>query len=226
VGKRLHLRSGPDEWQAFEIIGVVADSKSSKLTENVRPNMYVAMSQFYSGDMTLHVRTENASTGLAAALRGVVQTFDSRLPIEIKTLDERIRGTLTSERMTSWLLTAFGLLALVLAAVGIYGVLAFSVSQRTHEIGLRMALGAQRRDVLGLVLRQGLRLAGVGIAIGLALAFALTRLLRTLLYDVSSTDPLTFAGVSLLLVCIALLACWLPARRAAKIDPMEALRYE
>jgi predicted permease len=226
IGQCLHLRGGPDDWQAFEIIGVVADSKSSKLTEDVRPDMYVAMSQFYSGDMTLHVRTENASTGLAAALRGVVRALDSPLPIEIKTLDERIHGTLTSERMTSWLLTAFGLLALVLAVVGIYGVLAFSVSQRTHEIGLRMALGAQRRDVLGLVLRQGMRFAGVGIALGLGLAFALTRLLRTLLYDISSTDPLTFVVIPLLLAGVALLACWLPARRATKVDPMVALKDE
>jgi len=226
VGKRLSLRTGPTEWQAFEIIGVVGDTKSSKLTESIRPKMFVALSQFYSGGMTLHVRTEKAAAGLARVLRGTVQALDPKLPIEIKTLDERISGTLTSERMTSWLLTAFGLLALALAAVGIYGVLAFAVSQRTHEIGIRMALGAQQRDVLSLVLQQGMRLAVTGIALGLALALALARLLRTMLFDVSPSDPLTFAAIPLLLAGVVTLACFLPALRASRIDPIEALRCE
>ena len=226
VGKRLDLRTGPNEWQPFEIIGVAGDTKSSKLTESVRPNMFVPLSQFYSGGMTLHVRTERAATGLAPVLRGAVQALDSKLPVEIKTLDERITGTLTSERMISWLLTAFGLLALALAAVGIYGVLAFAVSQRTHEIGIRMALGAQRRDVLSLVLRQGMRLASAGIALGFAFSFALTRLLRSLLFGISPTDPLTFAAIPVLLAVVAMLASYLPARRAARVDPMVALRCE
>ena len=226
VGKRLNLKTSPNEWQAFEIVGVVRDMKSAKLTESVRPNMFVPLSQFYSGGMTLHVRTERPPADVVPNLRSAVLALDSKLPMEIKTLDERITGTLSSERMTSWLLTAFGLLALVLAAVGIYGVLAFAVSQRTREIGIRLALGAQRRDVLGLVLRQGLRLAAAGITLGLVFAFALTRLLTTILFDVSPTDPLTFTLISTLLIAVSSLACWLPARRAARVDPMEALRYE
>jgi len=224
IGRRLMLRTGPTEWQPFEIIGIVGDSKSSTLIESVRPNMYVPLSQFYAGDVTLHVRSEHPSAGLAAAVRGVVEALDARLPVEVMSLDERISGTLVGERMTFWLLTAFGLVALALASVGIYGVLAFAVTQRTHEIGIRTALGAQRDDVLRLILRQGMTLTGAGIVIGLTLAFSTTRLLRTLLFNVSPTDPLTFTAVPLLLICVALLACWLPARRAARIDPVEALR--
>jgi putative ABC transport system permease protein len=174
--------------------------------------------------VTLHVRSEHPSAGLAAAVRGVVEALDARLPVEVTSLDERISGTLVGELMTFWMLTAFGLVALALASVGIYGVLAFAVTQRTHEIGIRTALGAQRDDVLRLILRQGMKLTGAGILIGLAVAFSMTRLLRTLLFNVSPTDPLTFTAIPLLLICVALLACWLPARRAARIDPVDALR--
>ena len=227
VGKRLQLKAGPDDWQAFEIIGVVADSKSARIAENVRPSMYVSLSQFHSSGLTLHVRTVNATNALTASLRATLQGLDPHLPVaNVKTLDEQISGTLSSERMIAGLLTAFGMLALALAAVGIYGVLAFAVSRRTHEIGVRLALGAQEADVLGLVLSEGMKLAGVGIVLGLFGAFAFSRLLRSVLFGVEPTDPGTFAVIPVLLILVALLACWLPARRATRVDPVVALRCE
>ena len=142
------------------------------------------------------------------------------------TLAQQKDGSLALQRMAATLLSGFGSLALLLAALGIYGVLAYSVSRRTREIGVRMALGAQLADVLGLVLRQGLGLVTIGVVVGLAGAFAVTRLLRNFLYEVQPLDPFTFISVVVVLAAVALLACWLPARRAAKIDPMEALRCE
>jgi predicted permease len=224
VGRQLMLRTGLSEWQPFEVIGIVGDSRSSGLTDPVRPTMYVPLSQFYAGYVTLHVRSAIPSAGLPSAVRDVLQRLDSSLPVEVTSLHERISRTLVAERMTSWLLTAFGLLALMLASLGIYGVLAFAVSQRTHEIGVRTALGARRTDVLALILRQGMTMTGAGLVIGLALAFFIAGLLRALLFNVSPTDPLTFTAIPLLLVGEAVIACWLPARRAARIDPLEALR--
>jgi ABC-type antimicrobial peptide transport system permease subunit len=141
-------------------------------------------------------------------------------------MDEILSETMAQPRFQAWLLSLFGIVALVLAAVGLYGVLAYAVSQRTHEIGIRMALGAQKRNVLSLVIRHGMRLALIGVCLGAAAAIALTRVLASLLYEVAPTDPLTFASVAFLLLAVAWLACWLPARRAARIDPMEALRCE
>src|SRR5262249_31575294 len=134
--------------------------------------------------------------------------------------------SVAQRKLSVRLLTGFAGVALLLAAIGLYGVLAYIVTQRTREIGIRSALGAQRADVIGLVLRQGMTLAGVGLLLGLVVAFALTRLIRALLFDVTPTDPLTFVVIPLLLAAVALLACWLPARRAGKVDPIEALRYE
>jgi ABC-type antimicrobial peptide transport system permease subunit len=141
-------------------------------------------------------------------------------------MDAEVGSLLARERMLAWLSASFGLAALVLAAIGVYGVLAYAISRSTREIGIRMALGAQRRAVLGLVLGRGLKLVGAGTVLGLMGAMASTRVLRSLLFDVGPADPLTFVAVPLLLVFVALLACWLPARRAAKVDPMVALRYE
>jgi putative ABC transport system permease protein len=141
-------------------------------------------------------------------------------------MDAEVDNLLARERMLAWLSASFGLVALVLAAIGVYGVLAYAVSRSTREIGIRMALGAQRRAVLGLVLGRGLKLVAAGTVLGLIGAMASTRLLRSLLFDVGPADPLTFVAVPLLLVFVALLACWLPARRAAKVDPMVALRNE
>jgi putative ABC transport system permease protein len=141
-------------------------------------------------------------------------------------MEQRISDSVAPRRFNMFLLGLFAVLALILAAIGIYGIMAFSVGQRTHEIGVRMALGARSSDVLKLVLRNGLGLALIGIVLGLAIAFAATRVLSTLLYGVSATDPMTFFGEALLLAFVALLACYIPARRATKVDPLEALRYE
>ena len=164
---------------------------------------------------------------MVAALQQEIRALDPKLPIyNVKTLEQYRRDELSDKRLQAVLIGGFGLLALALASLGLYGMLSFSVAQRTQEIGIRMALGASQRDVLRLVVGQGIKLIAIGVALGLAGAFAATRVLQSLLFGVSATDPLTFVGVPLLLLIVALLACWVPARRATKIDPMIALRYE
>src|SRR5262249_30233021 len=162
----------------------------------------------------------------AAAIRRETKAVIPNLPApKIRLLTERVGESMAQPRFQAGLLSLFGALALLLAACGIYGVLAYAVTQRQREIGVRMALGAQKRNVLSLVLRQGIKLALLGVVIGIGAALALTRVIQSLLYAVKPTDPTTFAAVALLLVGVALLACWLPARRATQVDPMEALRY-
>ena len=177
--------------------------------------------------MTLLVRTASDPRGIVGSIRQQVQALDSRLPVyDIKTLKEHMTYALWTTRMGAELSTTFGLLALGLAATGLYSVMAYSVSQRTREIGIRMALGAQRRDVLRLVAGQGMTLALVGVATGLSVAFVATRILSSLLYGVSATDTVIFTGIPLLLAAVAFVACYIPARKATKVDPMVALRYE
>jgi len=177
--------------------------------------------------MAFAVRATGEPGALVAALREAVRSVDSNLPLtRIKTQVEQADQTLRMERLFARLLTFFGLLALLLAGIGLYGVMAYSVAQRTQEIGIRLALGAQGWDVLRLVIGQGMVLALIGVAVGLGGAIGLTRLMKTLLYGVSATDPLTFVVIALVLTTVALLACWIPARRAAKVDPMIALRCE
>jgi putative ABC transport system permease protein len=164
---------------------------------------------------------------LIKAIRGEVAALDNRLPVsDITKVEDRLRRSTVRQRLYMQLLTFFAAIGLVLAAVGIYGVISYAASRRTHEIGVRMALGAQRNNVLALVVKKGLTLILIGVAIGVAGALALTRVLKSLLYDVTATDPVTFIAVSLLLTAVGLLACYIPARRATKIDPMSALRYE
>jgi putative ABC transport system permease protein len=173
------------------------------------------------------VRASGDPLALVSAARGELQKLDPELPMAaLATMDQLLADSLSRSRFTMLLLGIFAAVALLLAAVGIYGLIAYSVTQRTQELGIRIALGAQRRDVLRLVLVQGTRLTLLGLALGVLAALALSRLLATLLFGVTATDPLTFAGVAALLAFVALLACFLPARRATRVDPLVALRYE
>ena len=173
------------------------------------------------------VRTTGAPLAMVDSVRKVILEVDPSQPVaNIRTLDDVLAASVAQRRFTMTLLGGFAGAALLLAAIGLYGVIAYAVQQRAREIGIRMALGATRRDVLRLVLRQGLNLAGIGVVVGIAAALGLTRVLSKLLYEVKPIDLPTFTGVSLVLLIVALLASWLPARRAAKVDPMVALRYE
>jgi len=177
--------------------------------------------------MTLVVRTTGPPQSVATAMREQIRTLDANLPVaDVKTLRDQLDLSLFPSRVAAWTLGGFGVLALLLAAIGIYGVVSYSVAQRTREIGVRMAMGAREKDLLRLVLGEGLFVIAVGLALGLLLAAAATRVIASLLYGVEATDPLTFATVPLLLGFVALVASYIPARRATKVDPLVALRYE
>ena len=189
--------------------------------------VYVPLAQSAAWQMDLVVRSEVEPGALAAAIRAEVRAVDSSLPLyEVHTLEEAVARSLATKRLTNLLLLGFAIAALLLAAVGIYGVMAVSVGQRVTEFGIRLALGAGRRDLLTLVLGQGVRLVLVGLALGLAAAAALTRYLGSLLFHVEPLDPAVFAVVGLVLAAVAVIACYLPARRATRTDPLVALRYE
>jgi predicted permease len=213
------------------VVGVVRNSKEKGLTADPRPAVYVPLLQNYRPDMrpelTLHARTATNAETLLAAIRREAQLLDPTLPLyNLGTLAQQKDGSLYTERLAATLLTLFGLLALSLAAVGIYGVLSYAVTERTREMGIRLALGARPRDLIKLVVGQGITLTLIGLVIGVGAAFALTRLIAKLLYGVSAADPLTFVVIPLLLTVVALLACWIPARRAMRVDPLVALRSE
>jgi putative ABC transport system permease protein len=189
--------------------------------------MYLPYSQSTGAAVTLVARTSGEPTASLAAVRREVLAIDRDQPVyNMSTMSQLLKESIAQRRLTMLMLGAFSLIALLLAASGIFGVTAYTVAQRTQEIGIRLALGAQPRDILRLVVGQGMVLSLTGVAIGVAAALALTRYLSSLLYGVGSTDPLTFASLALLLTGVALLACYIPARRAMKVDPMEALRYE
>ncbi|MEP7343457.1 MAG: ABC transporter permease [Acidobacteriota bacterium] len=217
---------GESKWR--EIVGVVKNVKHRQpLTRDYEPEYYVPHPQIPLTGMSLIIRTSNEPTGFAAAIQRQVSSLDKDVPVyRIKTLDQYLGVAVAQPKFNAMLLALFAGLALLLTAVGLYGVMAYSVAQRTQEIGVRIALGAQTGDVMKMVLRQGLTLAAIGLVIGAVSALALTRLMAGLLYGVAATDPLTFVVIALLLTMVALLACYLPARRAAKVDPMIALRYE
>ena len=227
IGKRLRVMRRGGQAASCEIIGVVRDSKYLSLGEDPAPFIFFPYQQSYSPVMTLLVRANKDPKDLTAAVRHEVQTLDPNLPpFNVVTLSENIDISLFPARFGALLLGGFGVLALVLATVGIYGVMSYSVSKRTHEIGIRMALGAQANSVLRMIVGQGMLLALIGVAVGLAGAFALTRVVKSLLYGVSATDLTTFTAIALLLMVVALLACLIPARRATKVDPLIALRSE
>jgi putative ABC transport system permease protein len=210
-----------------EIVGVVADTRHAGLDSVAKPMIYWAMKQFPTNFMTLVVRTVGDPMRLAPAIAREVRALDANQPFaDPKPLDAYLSQSVAQRRFSMMLLGAFSALALVLAAVGIYGVLAYSVAQRTREIGVRMALGARDATVAGMVVREALGVVGAGLAVGVAGALALTRVLATLLYDISPTDPLTFATVTLALGAVAVAASYFPARRAARVDPIAALREE
>jgi predicted permease len=226
VGTVLTMGSGTEE-QRFEIVGVVKNGKYRSLGEQPRHFLYHPILQGYYARSTLVVKTSGDPASLMAAVRREIGALDPNVaPTQLGTLEEHMAFALFPARVSGVLLGVFGLLALILALVGLSGLIAYSVSQRTREIGVRMALGAGTRDVLKLVIGEGMLLTLIGMAIGLAAALGLTRFLSDLLYGVSAVDPLTFGLIALLLVGVALSACWLPARRATKIDPMVALRCE
>ncbi|HEY9285575.1 MAG TPA: ABC transporter permease [Pyrinomonadaceae bacterium] len=225
LGRRFNF-SGPDQ-PYWEVIGVAADGKYESLGEAPKAAVYRPLLRDYNTNVTLVARTEGDPRAAVAGLRREVQALDPQLPLfDVKTLAEHMSIPLFPARMAAAALGSFGLLALVLAAVGIYGVMSYVVAGRTREIGVRMALGARPADVIRLIVGQGMALALAGLGAGLLFALALARLLRGLLYGVSPADPATFAGISLLLALVALAACYVPARRATRVDPVEALRHE
>jgi putative ABC transport system permease protein len=228
VGKRIavggNMRDGI-KWG--EIVGVVAHVHHYGFSREGREQIYFPHSLRPAGTMYLTVRTTVEPGSLTSAARGAVASLDSDLPLyEVKTLDQLASDSVSQSRLNMTLLGGFAAIALLLASVGIYGVMSYSVTQRTHEIGIRMALGARPTSVLAMVMRQGMRLVGAGIGAGLVAAYFLTRLMASLLFGVSATDPVTFTVIALVLSAVALGACFVPARRATKVDPMIALRYE
>ncbi|MBO0862088.1 MAG: ABC transporter permease [Chloracidobacterium sp.] len=226
LGKRvkIYMQGSHDP---SEIIGVVGDSKHMSLDSEVQPMSYWPHPELAYSGMTFVIRTRGDAASIASAARGVVSSLDPEQPVaDARTMESLIGTSMARARFNTLLLAIFAVVALTLAGVGIYGVMAYSVTQRAREIGIRMALGARTADALWLVVSKGMTLALAGASIGVVASFALTRLMKTLLFDVSATDPLTFAGIPLLLALVALLACLIPARRAAKVDPMVALRCE
>jgi len=228
IGKRIRLGKLTNEFPWATIVGIVGDVRGFALDEPPLPTMYWPVAQIRATPaLAIVVRTQGDPAALSSAVRGALAEIDSTQPIyDMQTLDQLVAKSLGQRRFTLTLMLLFGVIALVLSAVGIYGVMAFAVSQRTQEIGIRMALGASALDVLKLVLRNGMFLAVIGAVIGLAGAFAITRFMSSLLFGVSPTDVVTFGLVTAGLLLVALVACYLPARRATKVDPLIALRYE
>ncbi|HTG17944.1 MAG TPA: FtsX-like permease family protein, partial [Blastocatellia bacterium] len=212
------------------VVGVAGDVKEVKELgpiDETPPEFYLPYPQNPSALMRLVVRTDAEPMNLVSALRREVLDVDKDQPFtEIKSMKQFISESVFRRRFNTVLLGIFASVALVLAVVGIYGVMSYSVMQRTREVGIRMALGATARDVLSMIVGQGMKLSLAGVGIGLAAAFALTRVMRTLLFGVSATDTLTYVVVASLLAAMSLVACYVPARRATRVDPMEALRYE
>jgi putative ABC transport system permease protein len=225
VGKRLEMgfRRGP-----LEVIGVAADERQESLQTDSHPGMYLPYAQSPTSlPLVLLARSTSDAATVATAVRQQMATLDGQLPVyDVKTMDQVVSTAIARPRFVTLLLAVFAGVAVLLATIGIYGVMSYTVAQNTREIGIRLALGAQQGDVLKLVVGQGLVLTMLGVMIGLACAFGLTRLMANLLYGVTATDPITFVAVPALLLAVSLFACYVPASRAAKVDPMFALRCE
>jgi predicted permease len=226
LGKRLRL--GRPDGLRLEVIGIAKDGKYRQYFEDPQPCLFLPWAQNYRGRMTLVLQTAVEGPSIATTLEREIATLDPNLPLfHVKTMEKHIE-----ERMLAWpflassALSLCGLISLLLAVVGLYGVIAYSVTARTHEIGIRMALGARARDIRKLVVWHGMKLVFIGLTIGLVISFGLTRLLQALLFGVSTTDLLTFGAITVMLALVALLACYLPARQAMKVDPIVALRCD
>jgi putative ABC transport system permease protein len=230
VGKHIRAgisNSGPGTAPMREIVGVVGNVKFEDLTTEFSPESYIPYGQLQFGSITIVARSSKDPEGLAKPIASAVQSLDKDLPTYApKTVEQYLDGTIAVPRFNTFLLAIFAALAMILTAVGLYGVISYTVAQRTHEIGIRLALGAQPGDMLRLVVGQGVRLALSGVGVGLVAALGLTRFLSSLLFGVSSTDPVSFAAVVTMLFSVVLAACYIPARRAMRVDPMVALRYE
>jgi putative ABC transport system permease protein len=225
IGK--HIFIGSNSPNAVEVVGIVKTGKYRALAENPRPYYYSPMAQRGPDGMTLMVRTAGEPRNLVGAIRSQVEAIDRRIPLfAVKTMTEHMSWPLWAPNMAATLSLAFALVALLLSAVGLYSVMAYVVSQRTREVGIRMALGANRGDVLKMIASQGMKLAVIGIAIGFAMSLALSRVLSSVLIGVGAYDVTIFIVVPLLLALVAFVACLVPARRATKVDPLVALRYE
>jgi putative ABC transport system permease protein len=227
VGRQMKFGFPPDSDASREVVGVVGDVRDEALSREPGPMMYVPFAQapLYGGEVV--VKSSMSASSVADGIREAVHSIDKDLPVtDVESFPAALGASIAQERFRTLLLSSFSGIALVLAAVGIFGVISYSASQRTHEIGIRMALGAQQRSVLRLILGQGAKLALVGLSAGTVAALLLTRLMASLLYGISATDPLTFGAVAIVLLGVAMTACYIPARRAMRVDPMVALRHE
>src|SRR5439155_11991265 len=227
IGQPIQFGNMDGDLRLLHVVGVVGDVHDYGVDLATSPTIYAnAFQRLPSPSLTVVVRAQVGASALVPAMREAVRSLDPQLPLNFRTLDQVFSSSLDQRRFSLVIFGVFGTAALLLAAMGIYGVTGYAVAQRTQEIGLRMALGAQTGDVLKLVLRNGMSLAFIGAAIGLAGAYALTRVMSSLLFEVVPTDLATFTIVSVGLIVVALLACFIPARRATRVDPLVALRYE
>jgi len=229
IGKRVAFRGNESDQQPnwFEIVGVVANVRSLELRQEPTAELYFSSLQDPFQSMSFVIRSSVDPESIAGSIRQAVAEVDRTVPVSnVQTMERIVTTSVTQPRFNLFLIGLFSVVALLLSAAGIYGVTSYTVTQRTHELGIRLALGAQMNDVLRMIMGQGMAVIMVGVAIGLVAAFGLLRLMKSLLFEVSETDPLTYVGITLVLVSVALAACYVPARRATKVDPLEALRYE